>query len=147
MLKRYRKQSGSTIAETGPALLVIFLLIFFPLIDIIGLSWTYGMCWYLNYKISNEIARGKKADAPAIISEQVNLVASSSIASFLGIVPSGIKVASPVFNDTAQPPTVQVTSSIEAKPFITVPWFQAVPGLNAPVTFTISSQLTRELPM
>ena len=140
-------ESGSTTADFAPVLFVIFIVFFFPMLNFIGLTWAYGMCWYFNYTISHEIARSKKIHQPAIVSHAVDRLTSSGMASFLGIKPGGIKVLPPAYDDTSQPPTVQVTTSLTAKPFISVPWFGPVPGLNAPMTFTVSTRLTRGLPM
>lgn len=134
-------------AETGPALFVILIIIFFPMLDLIGLTWSYGICWYLNYTISNEISRSRRSEAPQIIAGAVDTISGTGFAKFLGIGPNSINVPQPVYDDEAQPPTVVVVTMVRAKPFVTVPWWGPIPGLNAPIVFVVTSRLTRELPM
>lgn len=147
MQERTRRRSGTMMTETGPALFILFIVIFFPMLDLMGLACSYGMCWYLNYSISNEIARSRKAEGPEIVSRSVTALTQSGFGQFLGIKSGSVNIPAPVYNDTANPPTVVVTTSMAVKPFITVPWFRPVPGLNAPITYTVTSQLTRELPI
>ncbi len=143
-MRRKKRRNGSTIIETQTALLVIFLLVFFPLLDLIGLAMSYSLCWYVNSKISNQVARSRKVDGPALVESEINNAMHSGIGNFLKLGPGSIQVPPPVYNDTAIPPTVQISSSITVKPFVSIPWFAPVPGLNAPATLTFSSQLTRE---
>ena len=44
MKLRLRSRRGSAITETGPALFVLLLLIFFPLIDLLGIAANYCFC-------------------------------------------------------------------------------------------------------
>ncbi len=133
--------------ETGPALFILFIVVFFPMLDLVGLTCSYGMCWYLNYSLSNEIARSRKAEGPEIVTRSVEAMTSSGFGKFLGIGSGSVTIPAPVYNDEANPPTVVVTTSMKVKPFVAVPWFRPVPGLNAPINFTVTSQLTRELPI
>lgn len=138
------RRKGSSISEFGPAMFVFLIAIFFPMIDLLGLAMGYGICWYINYKISNQVARSRQAQATTIADEVVGSVMRTGFASFLKLQQGDIKVAAPVFDNNAAPPTVQVTTEVTTKPFLSIPFWKAVPGLNAPVTFSISSQLTRE---
>ena len=140
---RYKRRKGSAISEFGPALFILFLVVLFPLIDILGLALSYGICWYLNFKICNQVARTKEANGPTIAASEVSVVQATGFANFLHI--QQINVPNPSYQDSATPPTVKVQTSVTAMPFVPVPWFTSVAGLNAPVTFTISSTVVREL--
>lgn len=145
---RRRRKSGSAITEFGPALLIFFLFAFFPFMDLLGLGTSYGLCWYLNYKISNQVARarqntnGTQLGGQDIANQEVGIVSGGGFANFLKVQ----SITSTVTYQTATiPQTVSTTTSITAMPFLTIPWVGSVPGLNAPITFTLTAQLPREV--
>lgn len=142
-LTQQRAKRGSAISDFGPALFVLFIVILFPLLDIIGLTFSYGLCWYLNFKISNQVARCKKIDEPKIAQLEIDKVSATGFAAFLKV--QKIDVPTPAYNDSENPPTVSVTTSVTSMPFLTIPFFFKAPGLNDPITFSISTTLTREL--
>lgn len=43
-----RTSTGSTIAEFGPALIILLVIGFFPMLDLMGMAAAYACCWYLN---------------------------------------------------------------------------------------------------
>jgi hypothetical protein len=55
-LTRLRKNSGSQIAEFGPALFVIFIAGLFPMLDLIYIGMSFSCGWYLNQLEAREAA-------------------------------------------------------------------------------------------
>jgi hypothetical protein len=46
--RRFRGQRGGQIAEFGPALLILLVVMFFPMIDLLYYGFAYGAAWYLH---------------------------------------------------------------------------------------------------
>lgn len=54
--QRIRKSSGGQIAELGPALFIICILILIPVMDLVYMSGAYASGWYLNQLEAREVA-------------------------------------------------------------------------------------------
>ncbi len=152
-----RRQSGNVIAETPPALFILFIVIFVPMLSLIALGVKYGVCYSLNVMQSNEAALIPASKA-----------GSDSGPIRLGIPKSWKDSGMGAFVDLNQPlPTtvlryekgamgangvqeqfVYVSTTFQLRPFITndnAP-FANVPGLTAPLNFTIESSRPLENP-
>lgn len=137
-----RDWHGGTIAETGPALLILLCFIVFPMIMILGLGAQYACAWYHNHLMINELSERQASDGGA---------AASPTAGSTTVVPSTVK-SSPVgqliannfdstgmakfsrvtsFNDTVtyyaatatSPARVECSTSCTGVPFIPIPMF------------------------
>lgn len=164
-----RKRKGSAITEFGPAVFIFLILIFFPLMDLLGVAAVYCCGWYANFLTTRELAVRTAADgglaggSPAkntdsaatsggIVATEINTeFVKSGICSFIGINASNLATKlthSVVYSgakDGGTPPQVTCTSSITASPFLPIPFFNGVPGLGSDVTFTIQAQRPREV--
>ncbi len=52
MRQRRKARGGSQIAEFAPALLILFIVILFPMLDVMYLGMGYCCGWYLNHMTS-----------------------------------------------------------------------------------------------
>lgn len=144
-MRSKRRQRGSAIAETGPAMFLFFILIFFPLMDLIGLAAIYCCGWYANFMCVRELSVRKKVDEASVKNEVNTEFMATGIANFIGIRNINHSV---VYTDSVngQPGVVSCTTSITGKPFLTVPIpGVTVPGLNSDITFTTATERPREV--
>jgi hypothetical protein len=137
-----RRPIGNTIAEVGPVLFVFFLLVFFPLVNLIVLGLNYGCVKYFNFIETRELAIRQKELG---ISQQVHreVFASWRETGMFAFCGGNTSVwrSFPTYNaDT----TVTNTNVVVVPPFLTIPLFARVPGLNAPVTFVVSDRVAKE---
>ncbi len=141
-----KRKKGSAITEFGPALFLFVVIIFFPLLDVIGISCVYCCGWYCNFLVTRELAVRKQADGlNGTVANEVNAqFIQTGIAKFIGISGANDLVHTANYPG-GNPPIVECTSNVTGQPFITIPFIPAVPGLSAPVTFTMGSQRPREV--
>lgn len=147
-LKR-RTKKGSAITEFGPSLFLFIIVIFFPLLDMLGMAAVYCTCWYANFMCTRELSVRKKDDMDDVIKEVNKAFNETGFARFIGIDNIDQDMKHTVSYEPAEPgrqATVSCTTAVTAKPFIHVPIpFCTAPGLNADVTFNIGSQRPREV--
>lgn len=145
---------GSTIAELGPAVWLLLLLIFFPMIDLMGLGVSYGCCAYLNGWQTHE----------------ASLVPWNEALNNTGAVQKNIpdswkNSAMGAFAHTSDPPQtivtyrngqtdgngivdkiVQVETHVTCNPFLHMPLPAGIPGLTAPMGFVLIAERPMENP-
>jgi hypothetical protein len=140
-----RGKAGSTITETGPALFILFLLVLFPMIDFLYLGVAYGISWYLNHLEVRELALRRPEQSSQALADVDNAFLSQGLGKFVGL--TAETVAHPDGPQrSGDPLTVRLTTTTTVKPFLSIPFFFSVPGLNAPMTFSMtSSRLQEEL--
>ncbi|MBX9685614.1 MAG: hypothetical protein K2X27_02865 [Candidatus Obscuribacterales bacterium] len=149
--KYARRKRGSAIAEFGPAMFFLIILIFFPMLDLLGILAAYCVGWYCNFMCCRELAvrRSSATEVQNVKDEIAASLKDSGLVTFLGIDPAN---AADLSHDAQYPapasgqqPVVICTTQVAARPFITIPWFSPIPGLNERVTFTIVSSRPREV--
>lgn len=139
LLRRLAK--GSAIAEFGPALWLVMLCFFLPLIEMVSLLSTYACCFALNLMQAEQAAICPKSQCDAVVKNQLPSQWQNS-----GL---GIFAKCPTLPQTqvlylanqqggvgaAQGPsgTVCVNTTFQVAPFIQLPF------LPNPISFTISS--------
>lgn len=145
---RARKASGSAIAETGPALLILFMALFFPLCNLLGMGVSYASCFTLNDVQCREASTLPKLQAEAaggpIKKDVVERWKKSGFGAFVQV-QGNVKTEVNYFkgvkdNNDTEDQIVEVTTTLTSKPFLMVPFPVQVPALNAPVSFTISNR-------
>ena len=152
--KKYRKQKGSAITETGPALLILFLFLFFPLIDVISIPVAYYSCMTLNDLQAREASCLPKSEATAAGGRVMKDIPDNWKTKGLGMfvkvngqpntVISYIDGQADVNNVTDK--IVRVETTVSASPFLTIPFIPGIPGLSAPVSLTVRTQRILENP-
>jgi hypothetical protein len=136
-------RGGSQIAELAPALLILFIVILFPMLDVMYLGLGYCCGWYLNHMSVRACATVE----PTLLSYQAACDAmtaqwsASSLSNFTGATVVQNKPDNPV------PPTgkaenqtnalATVRTQVKVNPFFTVPMMSSiqVDGVTRPIIF------------
>jgi hypothetical protein len=149
-----RKIKGSAIAEFGPALGLILIFFFFPLIDLLAVGLSYGFVMVLNYNQVHEASLLPASQA----SSPTGTVIQGIPAQWLNGMGRFVKMqGSPVTAvtyrdgqlgaDQVTDKIVTVTTTVICTPFFSIPLpCVNVPGINAPMTFSVLSERPMENP-
>jgi hypothetical protein len=147
--------AGSALAEFAPALLILVLLIFFPVLDLLGVCFDYGVVALLNYNQVHEAALlpSDKANDPSgpIKKDIVEAWRHTGLAQFLKVTGSpdtSISYRDGQSNkDSTTEKIVIVTTSVVCEPFIFLPIpIAKVPGLNTAMKLSATSECPMENP-
>ncbi|MBU6452520.1 MAG: hypothetical protein KGS72_12115 [Cyanobacteria bacterium REEB67] len=155
MRQRRSARGGSQIAELAPALLILFIVVLFPMLDIMYLGLGYCCGWYLNHMSSRACAtvQPTAADYAAACAAMNANWSASSLSGFTG---------STVVSNAADPPVlptgpasnqtnalVTVRTQVQVHPFFTlasVPLINSlqIDGLTRPITFKYTDSVPME---
>jgi len=149
--KFYRKPTGgSEMAEMGPAVLVIFVIILVPMLDILYLGLAYASGWYANHLSVREVAVRKPVQYQAAGDSALGAWQASGLAAFIH---ASNVVNTVTFEDAGANPVPAtstaiayclVKTSMQIQPFLPIPFLTQVAGINAPVSFAFSAQRPQE---
>ena len=143
-------KGGSGMAELGPALLVLFVIILVPMLDILYLGLAYAAGWYCNHLVVREVACRKPIEAPIAATSATSAWQASGLALFIH---AGGITNTPIFEDASGATVAAtatniaycfVTTKMTIQPFLPIPFLTSVAGINAPVNFTYSAQRPQE---
>lgn len=151
---KLRRATGGTIAEFGPALWILLICIFFPLVDMLAMALSYGLCVVLNTNQVKEAAllpRTDATDPSGTVMKKIPEMWENGMGHFVRM--SGQPLTQVAYR-TGQQGTDQITdqivgvrTTINCNPFLSVPVpFVTCPGLNAPMVFQITSEKPMENP-
>jgi hypothetical protein len=143
--KRRKARGASQIAELAPALLILFLLILFPLLDILYLAIAYTGGWYLNHMTSRACAMAATADWATTINQQKGAWLTSPFATFCGATVLTNTAVAGTYGGSGDP-FVQVETRVQIRPFVTVPLLVAldIEGVSKPAVFRYIDKRPRE---
>jgi hypothetical protein len=149
-----RNNKGSAIAETGPALLILFMFLFFPLIDVMTMGIDYVSTYTLNNVQLREAANLPKSQAASPagpvkhnIPDQWKHSGMGAFVNVIGAPDTTVDYKAGESDITGtQDRYVIVTTKLTAHPFLTLPFPVPVPGMSAPMTFTIQTRRLLENP-
>lgn len=146
-------------AEFGPALGILLICIFLPLVDLLGICLSYGLCVLLNSNQVHEASMLPTDDAESEtgpVKKGIPDQWSNGMGKFVKM--SGTPTTVISYRDNGTPTTdsgsnkvvdkvVMVRTTITCNPFLPIPIPMVnVPGLNGPMTFMISSERPMENP-
>jgi hypothetical protein len=157
-MKFYRnRKGGSGTVELAPALVVIFIVILIPMLDLLYLGLAYAAGWYCNHLVVREVAcriPSVASGAGSAAGDATAAWANTGLAKFIGAnsgsVTNTITFAYPIPppNPVPVPPngasSTTVSTSVLVQPFLPIPFFMKVEGLNKPVIFTYSAERPQE---
>jgi hypothetical protein len=160
MKRRHRHASsvrgtkGALLNEFGPALYILFIGVFFPLLDLVSLSFVYGLGFTLNYFQSCQCAAVPKSEAtdPAGrvmfgIPQQWKQVGLGRFVPLEGDPQTTITYKNgQLESNGVQDINVVVSTTITANPLLCVPMLPGIPGLTAPITFNFACEQVLENP-
>ena len=155
--RHLRSQRGGQIAESGPALFILFVVIFIPMVDFLYYGFAYGAAWYLHQLEARAVAVSQPPFGPNTtfdgrIIPEVQAKETGFLNSTLG---QFIKVQD-LFCQVQQLPdptnAAVVGSSILTNQFfvqailwLPIPYFANVPALNGNGTiFTYTTSVLQE---
>lgn len=151
-LKKKRACRGAAIAEFAPAIAILILIVFLPLLDLMPLLVGYAGCSYLNSQQSDLAAqslraRGSSFTNQADVQSRLDSLAtdwrSSALGKLANLKSASTSMAGPVNSSVSNGYMtcyVRVTTSVQCSPFLLLTFLGPVPGLGAPVNFSISSE-------
>lgn len=144
-MNRRRGIRGNAIAEFGPALCILLLCLFFPLLDMVVLGIQYIACAQLVSLEAQKAAQATKSDASTLCGSVVDAWMASSVGQFVRPVE---RPQTQIFYNKLdkREQNVTVTTTFQVPPFLLIPICPGVPGLGAPATFTLSTQRLLEDP-
>jgi hypothetical protein len=151
-----RTCTGSAMSEFGPALMVLLIFFFLPLLDVMCIGVSYGMCIVLNTNQANEAAL-----LAASVSQQPSSTVKKGIPDeWLNGMGKFVKIVgypnTQISYSAGQKETgadqitdqiVTVSTTVVCSPFLPIPLpLVNCPGLNGPMTFQITAQRQMENP-
>lgn len=151
-----RASTGSAISEFGPALIVLLLFFFLPLIDVMCIGVSYGLCCVLNNNQVHEaslLAQSEAQKQSSIVKEVIPEQWLNGMGKFVKIVGKPVTDISYTAGqkesgaDQITDQLVTVSTTVVCSPFLPIPLpLVNVPGLNGPMTFQITAQRQMENP-
>jgi hypothetical protein len=152
---KLRRKNGSAMSEMGPALLLLLMFVFFPVLDMMGAAAAYGSTFYLNMMQAKEAAVTPASDATSSSGQVQKGVVDSWLNNGIGkfVKVTGYPKTQVKYRDGIKDSTTQitykvvtVTTTVKCEPFVKMPWFTPVPGMNAPMEFNVTSEAQMENP-
>lgn len=153
----HRRQSGSAIAETPLALLLLFVFILFPLLSLIAMAAKYACCYSLHQTQLHEASLIAASTAESVEGPIKRSIPESWLNSGLGLFAdpaNGLPDTSLSYRkgdrsaNGIEDQFVVVQTEFKLKPFlaVSIPGLSAVPGLNEPFAVSFKSQTAMEEP-
>lgn len=149
-----RNSNGSAMLEAGPALLILFIFMLYPLINLLGLGFSYYSVYTLNDLQTREASLLRRSEAMNQGGVILKQIPDSWKLQGLGRFANVVNGPDTVITYTDGTPdnngvldkAVHISTSVTCRPCISVPWFAMIPGLGAPVTFSMTSSRVLENP-
>ncbi len=138
----FRTKVGSSISEFAPALFLLFFFAVFPMINLIFLGLIFSSCVTLNNAELSEAAKTPNSQLASIFSNMQSNWQSTGIGRLTNGATSPQSEIS--YSNIGIDAYVTVATTFTVKPFFTVPFFNTVPGLGAPWSFTVSGKKVLE---
>ncbi len=155
-MKLRRKSTGGQIAELAPALLILFIIILFPMLDIIYMALGYCAGWYLNHMTARACATVPPTQYVAATTSMNNAWLASSFANFTGASIASNSANLVAFGSTAVDREtgatmkyIEVTTRVSVNPFFSlasVPFLNSlnIDGLTKPIVFNYIDKRPQE---
>lgn len=149
---RRRRRAGSALSEFGPALFLLLVFGFLPVIDLIFLGLDYASAYYLVELQLREAQKLPRSMATKETGPVMETIPSSWRNSLLGgLVTNDQGVVTVVdyqpvpwqpvgANQTVNFWFVTVSTTLTFRPLLTIPFLNGIPGLGAPFTFTVGGR-------
>lgn len=157
-----RRQKGNALSEFGPAILVLLIFIFFPLVDLLAVVLAYAVCMVLNFNQVHEASLIPMKDAAqnngtvkkGIVDQWLNGMGRlakldgypvTDVSYRQGLAATSSGNGDP--NNGVVDRIVNVSTTVKCKPFLNIPLPGInVPGLSGPMVFELRSERTMENP-
>jgi hypothetical protein len=152
---KLRRNSGSSLTEFAPGLMVLLICIFFPLVDLLSLFVSYGLCMVLNYNQVHEASLIPYTDATNVSGTVMQVIPqqwASGMGKFVKMTGNPVTVISyrngeTSLSDGVTDKLVSVTTTVVCNAWLPIPLLGLqVPGLNGPMTFSVTAERPMENP-
>lgn len=153
------RSRGSAITEAGPALFILLMVFFFPLLNFIAMGLAYADCLYLHNLLLRQASLERvlvinPAPPPAYTTDlscstaaagSLNTIITAWRTEGLGrFVETGVVPTQTAWINLAEGTNsgrfIHVELNIQVKPFLPIPFPFAVPGINAPVSLKFNGK-------
>ncbi len=138
--RRRRTKRGAGIAEFGPAVFILIICIFFPLCDLVSIGVSYCLLMVLNYNQIQQaslVESSEAQDPSGAVKKGIPDVWRSGMGHFVNM--SGnpqtdvsYRAGQGTGGSSEQDKIVRVRTVITCNPFLPIPFFFGIPGINAP---------------
>jgi len=138
-----RRKRGSAIAELGPALFILLLAGVFPMLDLIFAGVGYCAGYTLSDLELREAARLPKSQLEAALVQICYEWRTSGIGQFAGVVGDPQADFNYYTDNQGGGPNlnyVTVTTTVQIKPLLPIPFVPGVPALSVPATYTYNGR-------
>lgn len=144
----HRLETGSAISEVGPALFILLMFAFFPIVDVIWLGVNYSCACTLNDLQLREAARLPKSQTLSTDGAVQLDIPSQWRSTALGRTVNPRQDVQTSISYQTRPGAiyVSVNTTVSFLPLLSIPFFSGLPGLGAPITFTVSGSRPLENP-
>lgn len=149
-----RRRRGNAMAEFGPALGLLLICFFFPMMDMLALGIAYGLIQVLNSNQVHEaslLPANEAAQANGNVKKGLPDTWLSGMGKFVKI--SGYPKTDIYYRkghtdaSKSEDKIVMVQTTVVCNPFLHIPLpVVKVPGLNGPMTFAVSAERPMENP-
>lgn len=151
--KNRRNERGNAISEFGPAMWILIICIFLPMINLLSLAVSYGMCMVLNHNQVHEAALLKSQQAQLATGPVKKgipdfwLNGMGKLVKVQGYPRTSVSYRNELGGSGVSDKFVRVQTTINCSPLLTIPLpVVNVPGINGPMSFTLSSERPMENP-
>jgi hypothetical protein len=149
---RPRSRKGSALSEFGPAFFLLLTFGLLPLIDVVMIGIDYASAFYLNEMQLREAQKLPKSLATSPKGPVIETVPRLWRAGLIGgMTPADTQITTIVdykpvpWQPVGESQTlnfwfVTVTTTASFRPLLTIPFLNGIPGLGAPMTFTVTGR-------
>ncbi len=154
---RRRTKRGAGIAEFGPGFFVLLICIFFPLCDLISIGVSYCLIMVLNYNQIQQASLVDSAEAQdpgGAVKKGIPDTWKNGMGRFVnmsGNVQTDISYRNGQTEtgqgaNGAQDKIVRLRTTVTCNPFLPIPFFFGIPGINAPFPLVVFQERQMENP-
>jgi hypothetical protein len=150
-----RSCKGTALAEFGPALWILMIGFFGPMVDVMSIAIIYGSGFTLNNLQAQQAAYSRYSEVAAKTDAVKKQWKDTGLGKFCNLTTDpetkitlvkGQAIPGQEKAENNQDYLVQVTTTVTCRPFLTIPVGGPIPGLSAPMQFTFVSERVLENP-
>lgn len=146
---RKKRGLGAALSEFAPALFFLMFFALFPVVDMIVCGYNYCSCLTLNDLQLREACKLPRSMAGAANGAVKLTIPQNWQSSIIGGLSGTTTLPETAVNYNLSKSGnvfVSVTTNCTINPFLTIPFFNGVPGVGAPFTVTITNKRVMENP-
>lgn len=142
--KSVRSKKGSAISEMPPAMFLLLFFAVFPVISLVFFGVVFASCVALNNIELREASRTPRTQMTSVLNNLQNNWQNNGLGKLAGIAKT--PQSKIMYTTIGTDPYVGVSTTFTVKPILVIPFFDKIPGLGAPWTFSIYNQRVLENP-